>query len=75
MIHNYNLSKYSIVNLGDYANTAIVTTSMLLDTKELTAIKTAYSVNIDSNIASMLPRILKNKPIDPDFLNFLIYIK
>ena len=75
MVHNYNLSKYSIVNLGDYANTTIVTTSMLLDTKEFTAIKTAYSVNIDSNIASMLPRILKNRPIDPDFLNFLIYIK
>ena len=75
IIHNYNLSKYSIANLGDYANTAIVTTTMLLDAKELTAIKTAYSVNIDSNIASMLPRILKNKPIDPDFLNFLIYIK
>lgn len=75
LIHNYNLSKYSIVNLGDYANTAILTTSMLLDTKVLTAIKTAYSINIDSNIASMLPRILKDKLIDPDFLNFLIYIK
>lgn len=73
IIHDYSLSKYSIVNLGNYANTAIITTSMLLDKK--TAIKTAYSVNIDSNIASMLPRILKNKPIDPDFFNFLIYIK
>ena len=46
IIHDYSLSKYSIVNLGNYAN-----------------------------IACMLPSILKNKPIDPDFLNFLIYIK
>lgn len=75
MIHKYNLSKYRIVNLGDYANTIILTTSMLLSTQKLTAIKTAYVINIDSNIASMLPQILKNKPIDPDFLNFLIYIK
>ena len=75
IIHDYSLSKYSIVNLGNYANTAIITTSMLLDKKNITAIKTAYSVNIDSNIASMLPRILKSKPIDPDFFNFLIYIK
>lgn len=75
IIHDYSLSKYSIVNLGNYANTAIITTSMLLDKKNISAIKTAYSVNIDSNIASMLPRILKSKPIDPDFFNFLIYIK
>ena len=73
--HDYNLSKYRIVNLGNYANTAIITTSMLLDKNDLTAIKTAYSVNIDSNIVSMLPQLLKNKPITPDFLNFLVYIK
>jgi hypothetical protein len=48
---------------------------MLLDKNDLTAIKTAYSVNIDSNIVSMLPQLLKNKPITPDFLNFLVYIK
>lgn len=75
IIHDYNLSKYSIVNLGNYANTAIITTHMLLDKKDIHAIKTVYSVNIDSNIASMLPMILKSKTIDPDFLNFLIYIK
>lgn len=73
--HNYNLSKYSIVNLGNYSNTAIITTSMLLDKKAICAIKTMYSLNIDSNIVSLLPQLLKSKPIDPDFLNFLVYIK
>ena len=27
--HDYNLSKYRIVNLGNYANTAIITTSKI----------------------------------------------
>lgn len=66
--------KYNIVNLGDYDNATIINTSILAKQQSL-PIKAAYYVNIDSNIASMLPQITKSKPINNDFLDFLIHIK
>lgn len=73
--HKYSQNKYRIVNLGNYNNTAVINTSILSAKQNLIPLKTSYVINLDSNIASLLPKIIKDSPIENDFLNFLKYIK
>ena len=75
--YNYDQSKYNIVGIGNYKNTMVLSTAILRSKSDKIPINASHIVNIDSNIASMLPAILdkKREYINQDFFNLLIYIK
>lgn len=69
-------NKYSIVNLGDYNKTLLLDSKMWNSAKKELLIRHAPSINLDSNIISMLQKQFQsNQIIDQDFFNLLIHIK
>ncbi|MDO4317953.1 MAG: hypothetical protein Q4C48_07045 [Lachnospiraceae bacterium] len=73
--HEFCEHKYNIINLGCYEKTAVINTSILSEKQEMCLIRTEYLINLDSNIASFLPQLLKKTKIEDGFLNFLKYLK
>ena len=73
--HEFCERKYNIVNLGCYEKTIVLRASAFLEGREEMPIKTEYLVNLDSNIASFLPQILRKTQVEEGFFAFLKYIK
>ena len=73
--HESCANKYHIVNLGCYERTVVLSTAILSEKREELLLKTEYLINLDSNMVSFLPGLLKNGPIDSGFLEFLRYVK
>lgn len=73
--HEFCEHKYNIINLGCYEKTAVLNTSILSEKQEILPIRAKYLINLDSNIASFLPQILKKRNIENGFFNFLQYVK
>lgn len=73
--HEFSLHKYNIVNLGCYERMILINTSILSAKQNSIPIRTEYLINLDSNIASFLSKIIKNNQIEDCLWNFLYYIK
>lgn len=70
------INKYSIVNLGDYNKTILLDSKMWNSAKKELLIRHAPSINLDSNIISMLQKQFQSDQIiDQDFFDLLIHIK
>ena len=68
--HEFCERKYNIVNLGCYEKTIVLRASAFLEGREEMPIKTEYLVNLDSNIASFLPQILRKTQVEEGFFAF-----